>query len=169
MEGQSLSIPAKPVEKVDNENTPEKRKGLLSERRAVHFVGVPLFHSEHDLRESSNQLNKPSEKQVDEKQVEEGSSTAIQQSSTAVEQSRTAVEKFNEKEFQSVHNLHQSIAHQQGEPSRSEYSTGGDSNENERFNETVHSHDIKSNQINQTSGKLFLFENLWRLPANMLK
>ena len=150
MEGQSLSIPAKPVEKdeVEDENTPEKRKGLLSERRAVHFVGVPLFHSEHDLRENSNQLNKPSDKQVDEKQVEEGSSTAV-------EQSRTAVEKFNEKEFQSVHNLHQSIAHRQGEPSRSEYSTGGDSNENERFNETVHSHDIKPNQINQTSGKLF--------------
>ena len=163
MEGQSLSIPAKPVEKdeVEDENTPEKRKGLLSERRAVHFVGVPLFQSEHDLRENSNQLNKPSDKQVDEKQVEEGSSTAV-------EQPRTAVEKFNEKEFQSVHNLHQSIA-QPGEPSRSEYSTGGDSNENERFNETVHSHDIKSNQINQTLGKLFLFENLWRLPANMLK
>ena len=172
--GQSLSNQAKTVERAEEENEigstnqPEILEKISSDRRNVHFVELPTFQSEHNIRQMSNQLRKTPENNISEKQVDE--------------QSSAAVEKFNEKAFQSVHNIGQN-ATPQGKPSGNEdidknvvgqvenngmltnplvkevqatennpAGMRGDSNEDEYFNET----DFKSaHNISQNSGQPF--------------
>ena len=161
------------------------------DHRTIHFVEVPALKSEHNITQMSKQLRKTPDGNVSEKKVVEKSSTAVEKSSTAVEKSSTAVEKsstaveksstaveksstavekFNEKAFQSVHNIDQNTT-QQEKVSENENvnknvlvpaekklaGIGGDSNE-EYFNDTDYFNetDFKSaHNINQKSGNLF--------------
>ena len=156
----------------------EKGKEISSAERGTHFVAVPRFRSEHNTRENSNQTRKPPDEEVSENQVDDISSTP-QYGEVASEYSEgAAVEKFNEKVFQSVHNIHKNTTQQRKIPENEVINnndadknaerpagTGGDpnnmqtfflkqkqsedSNEDDSFNET----DFKStHNISQNTG-----------------
>ena len=193
--GQSLSNQAKTVEEekeIGSTNQPEILENNSPDHRTIHFVEVPALKSEHNITQMSKQLRKTPDGNVSEKKVVEKSSTAVEKSSTAVEKSSTAVEKsstaveksstaveksstavekFNEKAFQSVHNIDQNTTQQRKAAEKEVVNKNvlvpdekkpagieGDSNE-EYFNDTDYFNetDFKSaHNISQKPGKLFV-------------
>ena len=156
----------------------EKGKEISSAERGTHFVAVPRFRSEHNTRENSKQARKPPDEEVSEDQVDENLSTP-QYGEVASEYSEgPAVKKFNEKVFQSVHNIHPNTTQQgkapenvvvdnndvdknvgrpagiEGDPNNMQtfflkQKQSEDSNEDDSFNET----DFKStHNISQNTG-----------------